>query len=179
MLNQLNIDCMVGLFWSFYYSHGKILVPSFNKTTAGVYMVVEPITVVDIGDRRSLKEAIVMSIERGNPIIPHPNREEMSKPNHFFKRLGFKTHKSFFNTASRWDVWLSDGIFGIQSWKDPDGTNYRSPDTSKKITLPPNTTVESVVDKLFQMIDDEHKRQSGSRSEVISHTRHTSPEGRS
>jgi hypothetical protein len=72
-------DQTVFSFWV-YVRKGTAYVQDVGFTTAGFYMGIEPIRIVDINDIALLAQAIQDTITRGNPVIPTPLRHEYKKP---------------------------------------------------------------------------------------------------
>lgn len=144
--------------WSVYYANGKVLVPTRVETTVGVGMEIDPVDVIYVGNTAELNRAILTTIAKGNPIVPHPSQEEMSKPITFFKKLGFKSYKALNHEAITWDIRYKDDVYQIEFWQR-DTKNGRGyvPDLSETITFPSNTPVESVVDKLIEIIQETHR----------------------
>ncbi len=144
--------------WSIFYANSRVLIPTSEKTTAGVRRIIDPMQVVNVEHTDDLKRAILVTIAKGNPIVPHPSQDEMSKPVDFHKKLGFKSYKAFNHTAILWSMDLDDGIYEIGFTKiAQDGRGYDS-DTSKTITFPSGTPVETVVDKLIEIIQETHRQ---------------------
>lgn len=147
------------LHWSVYYAASKVLVPTSIKTTDGVRIIVDPMEVVGIDNTAELKHTILTTFAKGNPIVPHPSQEEMSKPTVFYKKLGFKSYKMFNSTAILWTIDSTDDQYEIIFHKVPeDGRGFVS-DLSKTITFPISTPVETVVDKLIEIIQETHREQ--------------------
>ena len=146
------------LHWSVYYADSKVLIPTSVKTTDGVRRIVEPMEVVDVDDIAELKRAILATIAKGNPIVPHPSQEEMSKVGILHKKLGFRSYKTFNQKATTWHIGLSDGMYSIEFSKiAADGRGF-DPDPIKEITFPTGTPIESVVDKLIEIIQETHRQ---------------------
>ena len=138
--------------WSTYYAKNKVLIPTNVVTIVGVGMEVEPMEIVDIDNRVGIKHALLTVIAKGNPVVPHPSQKEMSRPTDIHKKLGFKSYKAFNFEAKLWDILRKNGVYSIDFYKiSDDGRGYNSlPD--KRINFPINTPVESVVDKLIEII---------------------------
>ena len=144
------------LHWSVYYADSKVLVPTSVKTTDGVRRIVDPMEVVGVDNAAELKRVILTTIAKGNPIVSHPSQEEMSKPITFQKKLGFKNYKAFNQRAILWSLDFDDNIYEIIfSNVSKDGRGYDR-DMSKTITFPQGTTVEIVIEKLIEIIQQAH-----------------------
>jgi hypothetical protein len=126
-------------------------------------MKVDPMLIIDVSRTEELKQAILVTIAKGNPIIPHPSQEEMSKPVTIHKKLGFKTYKAFNHEAKTWGIVLKDGIYGIDFYKiSDDGRGFNSI-PSQKVTFPTGNSVETVVDRLIAIIQETHRQQFTSK----------------
>jgi hypothetical protein len=146
---------MINQSWSIYSAKNKVLVPTSVETTAGVGMEVEPMEVVDIDDTDALKRALLDVITKGNPIVPHPSQDEMSKVT-IHKKLGFKSYKAFNHEANAWGVVRNDRIYSIDFYKiSDDGRGYNSL-PNKRMNFSIDTPVEIVVDKLIEIIQQAH-----------------------
>jgi len=144
-------------YWPIFYANSMVLIPTSVKTTAGVRRSIDPMQVVNVENTLELKRAILATIAKGNPIVPHPSQEEMSKPTNIHKKLGFKSYKAFNHTAIAWNLDLDDGIYEIEFTKMTEDSRGHESDTSKTITFPSGTPVETVVDRLIEIIQETHK----------------------
>lgn len=150
---------MPNQYWSVYYANAKVLIPTEVKTTAGVFRHEDPMEVIDVDNTVELKRAILATIAKGNPIVPHPSQEKASKIN-IHKKLGFKSYKMFNHSAILREIKLSDGRFSIQFWEvAKDGRGY-DPDREKEIIFSVGTPVETVVNKLIEIIQQAHREAS-------------------
>lgn len=147
---------MPGQYWVVYYANAKVLVPVQAKTVAGIWRMIDPMKVIDVDKNSVLKRAIIDVIEKGNPIIPDQNRYEMLKIT-FHKRLGFKSYKAFHHGALLWEIKLNDKTFQLGfCGTESEGRGLES-NQSERITFSSGTPVESVVDKLIEIIQETHR----------------------
>ena len=72
------------------------------------------------------------------------------------KKLGFKSYKAFNQEAKTWGIVRNDRIYSIDFYKiSSDGRGYNSlPDKRMNFTI--DTPVETVVDKLIEIIQQAH-----------------------
>jgi len=145
-------------YWSVFYANSKVLIPTQVETTAGVGSLEDPMEVIDVDHTDDLKRVILTTIAKGNPIVPHPSQEEMSKPINIHKKLGFKSYKAFNRNAQSLDIHYFDNIYNIFFNIVPKNGRGYNRDTSKTITFPSGTPVESVVDKLIEIIQETHRQ---------------------
>jgi hypothetical protein len=68
------------MLWHLYLSKGKAYVPTVARTTAGFYMDVEPVEVIQLADVDAVEAAIRRMIASGNPEISTPSRATFPKP---------------------------------------------------------------------------------------------------
>ncbi len=144
--------------WSIYYAKNHVLIPTIVETFAGVNRLVDPMDVVDVNNQTELKHSILATIDKGNPLVPHPSREEMNEPITLHKKLGFKSYKAFNHNALTWAIISIDGIYEIKFSQVPESGRGYVPDPSKTITFPSGTPIETVVDKLIEIIQETHRQ---------------------
>lgn len=143
-------------YWLVFYANSSVLIPTQAKTTDGVGKVIEPMAVVDVQNTHGLRQVMLQVIGKGNPVIPHPSQEEMSKVGILHRKLGFKSHKTFNQKATIWHIGLGDGIYSIEFSKIATNGRGFDPDPTKEIIFPAGTPVDSVVDKLIEIIQKTH-----------------------
>ena len=138
--------------WSCYLVDGKVLIPTKGKTTEGLGIHIEPMTVVSILEQEVLKKALLETIARGNPVHSFKEVESQLKIG-IHKKVGMKSYKVFNHVAILWGIEKKDDIYSIDFSKIAiDGRGF-TPDTSKPdIVFPPNTPVEKVVDRFINII---------------------------
>lgn len=141
--------------WSVYYAKNKVLIPTNVVTTAGVGKEVEPMEVIDVENISEFKRAFLAVIAKGNPIVPHPSQDEMSKIT-IHKKLGFKSYKAFNHEAKVWSITQKDSSYSIDFYKiSDDGRGYNSI-LDKRMVFSTNTSIETIVDKLIEIIQQTH-----------------------
>ena len=147
---------MTNQYWSAYYANSMILIPTSARTTIGVIIHIDPMVVIDINFIEKMRDAFLQIIEKGNPIISHPSQEELSKVPVFYKKLGFKSHKAFKNQSVAYEIKSINDVYSIELWKAvfSDGSRH---DEHKTTTFPSGTPVETVVDRLIEIIQETHK----------------------
>jgi hypothetical protein len=131
------------MIWDFYLRDGIVYIPSIAKTEAGFSRVVEPVEVVAVGDAQSLEQALKRTIERGNPRIPTPPREEQARKPIILRYAKVKTWAAFAKTALPWNIEERDQIYTIAPLKEAPGKPYKGHpgwvvDKERAESLPPD-----------------------------------------
>lgn len=96
--------------WNIYLVRDKLIVPTFAKTSAGFYVEVEPVFVSSISDFGDSVNAIKQALELGNPRIPTPDREKVSRPV-ILQHAHAKSWSSFIQKATCWSVEGANGSY--------------------------------------------------------------------
>jgi hypothetical protein len=65
--------------WLVFLFKEQVFVPTMARTTAGFYMGIEPVEVVNAFDRAALEQAIIRVVKRENPSVPTPTRTKFPK----------------------------------------------------------------------------------------------------
>lgn len=88
---------------SIYLYRKRVIIPTQYKTEAGFYIDMEPVSVFDYSNTTGIVSAIEMAIERGNPIVPTPPRDNFPKPV-ILKYTTAKSWRSFEKSAIYWSI---------------------------------------------------------------------------
>ena len=94
------------------FRKGKVFIPTMARTEAGFYLGVEPVDVLDVTDLEGVEAAIVAAVEKGNPRVPTPRRDEY-KGDVLLKHAGVKSLSTFERLARTWNLSKHDGAFQI------------------------------------------------------------------
>lgn len=146
--------------WSVYFANGKVLVPTYAVTTVGVGAHIDPMEVVDVEDSESLFRAILSVITKGNPVIPHPSRDELSRLGKFYKKLGFGSNRAFCRSALLIDMQLAETGYSLQFWKPAIDNRGFDPDPSREIVFPAGTPIEPVIERLIKILQEAHRQEA-------------------
>jgi hypothetical protein len=131
-----------------------VYLPTVAKTEAGFYMSREPVDVVPAANTDGLRRAINDVLARGNAIIPTPKRNAYPPPV-LPKYAGLKSWSAFMRGASEWKIAEKNGNYQITPYrKDPKGGQSWVADTDRRITFPPGTPVNKVVDRMIAILQD-------------------------
>lgn len=138
-------------YWDVYLVGEKVLVPTQGRTVNGLGLSIDPMVVVSILEPDVLRRTILDTIARGNPTVQDPGP---SFKTDMHKKVGMRSYKAFERASVSWDITKKGGIYSICFWKFgiEHGKGF-TPDTSKPDNVfPPNTPVETVVDRLIEII---------------------------
>lgn len=133
-----------------YLRKGSLFVPTTGKVDVGLYRDIEPVSVVDISNTEGIREALQATIARGNPATPHFSTGNYPPPV-VLKYAGVKTWSGFAREARSWSIQHED--FGYQFvgyGKHPKG--YWVEDPEKTIKFPPETPVNTVIDRVIAIL---------------------------
>ena len=132
------------MYCSFYLRRGTAFVPTTAKTDAGYWMAIEPVDVRKVENREALQLMLVAAIERGNPVVPTPTRDNFPRP--IMERYcGLKSLSAFERTASCWAISRHDGPYHIYEWRRSEryrGAREKADET--EVILPGETPIETV-----------------------------------
>jgi hypothetical protein len=87
---------------------GKVIIPTMARTEDGIYLEVEPVTVVVDPDAQGLTAALRQSRARGNPRVPNPGPNGYP-PHYVLSYAGLKSNAALQKKARLWGVRLHDG----------------------------------------------------------------------
>lgn len=133
------------MYCSFYLRKGTAFVPTMAKTKAGYWMGIEPVDVRKVETADALKGLLLAVIERGNPRVPTPTRDDFPRPV-MERYYGLKSLSAFERTASCWAISQDDSDFHIYEWRRSEryrGAREKAHET--EVILPRDTPLETVV----------------------------------
>ena len=126
------------MLFNLYLRKGKVFIPTCGHVPGGPYRDIEPVTVVEVSDIDSLRQAFRQTIARGNPPVgpyPRPN-----PPPVVLKHAGVKSWGAFARGASPWVVEERDGKYQIIGYRrEP---NNWAQDPEQTVGFPPGTTLD-------------------------------------
>ena len=115
------------------------------KTEAGYWMGIEPVEIRKVETPEVLKGLLLAVIERGNPIVPTPTRDNFPRPV-MERYCGLKSLSAFERTASCWAISQDDSGFHIYEWRRSEryrGAMEKADET--EVILPRDAPLEAVV----------------------------------
>jgi hypothetical protein len=144
MLSSLNFHL--------YLREGALFVPTTGKVDVGLYRDIEPVGVVDISNTEGVREILRATISRGNPATPHFSRGNYPQPV-VLKYAGVKTWSAFARDARSWSIQHEDcGYQFVGHGKHPKG--YWVEDPEQTIKFPPQTAVDTVIDRVIAILQE-------------------------
>lgn len=113
-------------------------------------MIIDPAELVSVHDAQAFAEALKRTIERGNPKIPTPTRDQLSKMPGVEKYAKLMRWADFAKSAIGWSISEKEGSYAIAPYKKATGKSYKGQsgwvvDTERAETLPPGATIDDVV----------------------------------
>lgn len=93
-----------------------VLVPTMGRTDAGFYIGIDPVEVRDSTDRAGAEEAMLRTVERGNPMIPTPTRNNFPDPV-VLKYANVKSLSTFEKAAKSWKLSKNDRGYIIAPYR--------------------------------------------------------------
>ncbi len=89
--------------WLLFLRKGQAFVPTMARTEAGFYMGIEPVEVVDARDPKAIEDAMLRAVERGNPVVPTPRRDNYP-PDPLLKYANVKSMSTFEKSSQSWKL---------------------------------------------------------------------------
>jgi hypothetical protein len=118
----------------------------------GFYRGAEPVAVVSVTDIKALREALIDTINRGNPIVPMLQRRNWPPPI-LLKYASLRSWSAFERGMRLWDIKEKDGVFQIAgNTKRPNGMWLGDPEQT--ITFAAGTPVDDVADRMIAILQD-------------------------
>jgi hypothetical protein len=132
--------------------NGIVYIPTMGKMGEGFYRGVEPVAVVPAKNTEALRQALKATIARGNPTVPQPQRRDDWPPPVVLKYAGVKSWSEFERGRRVWDLKERDRIYQIAG--NVRGPNGWVEDRDQTINFPPDTSVDSVIDRMIAILQD-------------------------
>ena len=129
--------------WLLVLRKGQAFIPTMARTTAGFYMGVEPVEVVDARDRTALEQALIRVVNRGNPIVPTPSRTNYPE-DCLLKYAKVKSLSTFEKLARSWQLSKRDGAYIIIPYR-PGKYGGAEEDVERGEAIPAEEPLEVVV----------------------------------
>jgi hypothetical protein len=138
-----------------YLRNGTVYLPTMGVMDKGFYRGVEPVAVVSLTDIKTLREALIDTISRGNPVVPMLRRRDWPPPI-LLKYTGLRSWSAFERGMQLWDIKEKDGMFQIAgNTKRPNGMWLGDPEQT--ITFPAGTPVGDVADRMIAILQQAQK----------------------
>ena len=112
---------------------------------------IEPVGVASIDDVPAMRSALKQAMQHGNPVIPTPTREALSKPAVVLKYANLKAWWAFERIAELWTISQRDGRYRITRGRKAPDRGWED-DPAAVENLPPACGQDEVADRLVQLL---------------------------
>lgn len=129
-----------------------VYIPTQGMISKGLYLDIEPVSVVPLSNTDALRAAFADTIARGNPLTPRPQPPQALPPL-LPKYAGVKTWRAFARDASTWSIDERERTYKIIGYrKDPPNgwTHDRSQDEIFRL----GTSANEVIDRIITILQD-------------------------
>jgi hypothetical protein len=137
------------MLWNLYLRKGIVFIPTVSKTEAGFYLDTEPVEVVPVQDIARLEIALKNTINKGNPVVPTPTRDNFPKPV-VLKYSNTKSWSSFEKNAFCFSLKRNKVFEVMRLRRSPNGGWEVDPDNLETVSL--DMGIDAVIKKLIAMI---------------------------
>jgi hypothetical protein len=134
--------------WLIFLFKEQVLIPTMARTTAGFYMGIEPVEVVDVRDPAALEQAIIRVVKRGNPWVPTPPGGAKFPKSVLLKYAKLKSDSIFDKLSECWQLSKREGAYQIVPYR-PREDRGREVDTERGEAIPADLPLETVVRRLI------------------------------
>lgn len=100
------------MYLNFYLRKGRVYFPTVARTDAGYYLDIEPVSVASVSDIQGISTALRTAIERGNPAIEAPSRDNFPSPV-LLSHANVKSWATFERLAKAWAITKSGASFRL------------------------------------------------------------------
>ena len=133
-----------------YLRNGVVYIPTLGKVEAGFYQNIEPTAVVPVSRGLELKQALLDTMARGNPLVPiAPRGDVFTSP--VLKYAGVKSWTAFAKGTISTSVDQKDGHYQIIGKKKRPDRGWEE-DPAQTITLPADATLDDVCEQLISTL---------------------------
>ena len=130
-----------------------VYIPTWARTTDGLYVTVAPIEVLPVGNTVELLRAFEEAIGRGNPVVPAPDFRNRDPSTDVCRYVGVKNWSTFERGLTRWTIAAKDGVYQIKTGhRQPDRSWQDDPD--QRIIFPLETTIAQVCARIVAIIQE-------------------------
>jgi hypothetical protein len=134
--------------WEVVYANGKAVIPTLARLGVA-WLTIEPIDVVDWGDKARFQAKVVERIRAGNPQAKSPR--DLNLPSPVARAAGFKSERAFEERARGWAIARRSGTYRVIPYKRRKDKGWEE-DDEKAVGLPAGASEEMVAACLIDVI---------------------------
>jgi hypothetical protein len=135
-----------------YVRKDVMYLPTMGKMGEGFYRGVEPVAVVPASNTEGVRQALQVTIARGNPNVPMLKRSDRPAPI-LLKYAGVQSWSAFERGMLFWTIKDTEGNFKIASQRKQPDRIWRD-DPEQTIDFPPGTAVGQVIDRMIAILQN-------------------------
>jgi hypothetical protein len=139
--------------WMMIFRRGKVFIPTMARTTAGFYLAVDPVEVVNASDSDAIESAFLKTIQSGHPTVPTPSRDGFPEWV-VLKYAGVKSAATFERLAKSWALSIRGENYALTPYR-PFETGGSVEDTEQVELIPIATPLPEVVRRLVNKAKSE------------------------
>jgi hypothetical protein len=135
---------------------GIVHIPTSYRVEHDGFFVNAPLESVPVEQTQGLRQAILTTIERGNPPISRDRARTLlhSKDDPLLKAAGARSwYVLDRQTKGLWSIVGKDGIYQIRVDEPMQPRGWHE-DKTKRVEFPPGTPVDQVIERLVAMIQE-------------------------
>lgn len=135
----------------YYLRDGTLLIPMVANTTDGFQMECAPVEVLHPSTMESLARALERVLDRGNPLVPSPARQDFPKPV-VLEHAKARSWKAFERKARLLRLfWRDDGVTVVPTQHVPPDRGWQDDDVSA-VFVPGRRSFEQVAEQIASVI---------------------------
>jgi|SRR5580704_13952584 hypothetical protein len=142
-----------------YLRRGIVYVPTMARREGGAYTGIEPVALVPVTNAEGIRRSLSDAIARKNITVPVP-KGKWPQPI-LLKYAGVKTWSAFARDADIWTIEEKNRNYQIQGYQ-MHRKGYWEPDPNQKIDFAAGTAVDTVIDRLIEILQDTAQRRHSS-----------------
>ena len=135
-----------------YLRKGIVFVPTSGKVHRGLHRDIEPVAVVAVSNTGALHQALLETINKGNPPTSYYQPGDAPKPV-VLKYASVKTWAAFARDASSWSIKEQGGTYQIVGYRTHRDGHWEE-DPEQRTTLPPRSSLDEVVDRMIAILQE-------------------------
>ncbi|MBI2817987.1 MAG: hypothetical protein HYX72_13720 [Acidobacteria bacterium] len=133
-----------------YFLDDKAILPTVGRTEAGYDLEIEPVTVLDVNDRRGIIAALAAALSTGNPVIPTPSPRDFPKPV-VMRHVSLRSYQQFVEKATTWSILKGDDYYVIVPYLKGNCSGWKE-DAEHHIKLPEHGDATEMATEIVNLI---------------------------